>query len=410
MAAALWGKVYFRDVFAGVLHQEPGGRVVFEYDPSYLESGQPAIAHTLPLSAERFHSDRGLIPFFDNLVAEGWLRDAQARALDVAKDDRFALLLAYGGDCAGAVSIIDPEPTTEPDIAHLDPDLIAALAGRASLSGIQPKLMVVRGEAGYRPVEPGQISSHIAKLPSGHVPNILEIEWLATQAARALLPGDSIVDMERAPVGEIAEQALVIRRFDRTKSRHKLHFEEFNQLLGKRSDDKYDGAYEDMAGFIDAAPDGLPAEKVLLLRRILACVLVGNTDAHFKNFAMMHTPGGLRLAPVYDMVASALLPQYQTLALAIGGAANQSLGALGPKHVAALASGFGLSEPVLLEMVEGLQARLPAARDAVAESDWVAAGIRDQMIDMLEKRWNGTFASIGQLLSKRLAKGAARSR
>jgi serine/threonine-protein kinase HipA len=409
MAAALWGNVYFRDAFAGVLHQEPGGRVVFEYDSGYLESGQPAIAHTLPLRTERFHSDRGLLPFFDNLVAEGWLRDAQARALEVAKEDRFALLLAFGGDCAGAVSIVDPEPTKEPDIAHLEPDLIAALAGRASLSGIQPKLMVVRDEAGYRPVGPGEISSHIAKLPSGHLPAVLEMEWLATQAARALLPGDLIADMELAPVAEVAEQALVIRRFDRTQSRKKLHFEEFNQLLDKRSDDKYDGAYEDMAELIDATPDCLPAEKALLLRHILACVLVGNTDAHFKNFAMMHTPDGLRLTPIYDMVASALLPQYQTLALAIGGAANLSLGALGPKHIVSLAASFGLPEPVLLETVKNLQARLPKARDAVFNSDWVAASIRNQMIEMMEKRWNGTFASIGQLLSKRHAKDAARS-
>lgn len=55
---------------------------------------------------------------------------------------------------------------------------------------------------------------------------------------------------------------------------------------------------------------------------MLACFLTGNTDAHFKNFAMMHTARGLRLTPACDLVASALYPGYQLLALAAGGAAN----------------------------------------------------------------------------------------
>src|ERR1700720_4243182 len=121
MAAVLWGKVYDNDLFAGELRQEPGGRCAFTYDPAYLEAKNPAIAFTLPLRAAPYISEQGLHPFFDNLVAEGWLRNAQARALKVDPSNRFALLLAFGKDCAGAVSVIDPAPAVEPAVDSNDP-------------------------------------------------------------------------------------------------------------------------------------------------------------------------------------------------------------------------------------------------------------------------------------------------
>lgn len=91
MAAALWGRVYYNsDLFAGVLRQEPSGRCVFAYDPAYLEARHPAIAFTLPRQEAPHVCEAGLHPFFDNLVAEGWLRNAQARALKIDPNNRFA--------------------------------------------------------------------------------------------------------------------------------------------------------------------------------------------------------------------------------------------------------------------------------------------------------------------------------
>ncbi|MYJ20841.1 MAG: HipA domain-containing protein, partial [Rhodothermaceae bacterium] len=88
-----------------------------------------------------------------------------------------------------------------------------------------------------------------------------------------------------------------------------------------RSEDKYEACYEHMADFIIQNGEiCLRAECDTLFRRVMACILTGNTDAHLKNFAMEHTESGLRLAPCYDLVATACYPQYQTLALGIGGA------------------------------------------------------------------------------------------
>jgi len=408
MARSLWGKVYYQDRYAGLLQQEPDGRYAFAYDDPYVAANGPAIAHTLPLRSGPHHHALGLHPFFDNLVAEGWLRNAQARALGVAPDDRFALLLAFGRDCAGAVTVIDPEPAGDLALDTADPESVAALASRASLSGIQPKFPVVKGPRGFRPAGPDETSTHIAKLPSGQLPDIIPLEWLTTEASRKLLPEEPIAEMTIEAVGDVADEALIIRRFDRTLDRRKIHFEEFAQLLRRQSHAKYDGSYEDMARFIRTTPGCVPAEAERLYRRILACLLLGNTDAHLKNFAMFHTPEGLRLTPSYDLVASAFYGQFDTVALAIADAANLRLGQLQPKHLAALGTGHGLSDRAIRLVLDDLGKRLEAAKDAIAAADVGTSGLRGRLIEMMERRWNGTFASTGQLLSKRRGAGGRR--
>ena|ERR1017187_3200614 len=406
MARTLWGKVYFKDIYAGRLQEEPGGRCVFTYDASYIEGKQPAIAHTLPVRLEPYVSERGLHPFFDNLVAEGWFRNAQARALGVDPRSRFALLLGFGHDLAGAVSVEDPEPAERRQVDHADEATIAALLGRASLSGIQRKLLVVKDGRSYRPVGPNELSTHIAKLPSGNLTDVLELEYLTTQAVRALLPDDETVEMEIVHLEAIKENALVIPRFDRTASGKRIHFEEFNQLLGKYSgDDKYEGAYEDMGRFILNTPSCIPAEADRLLRRILACLLVGNTDAHLKNFAMFHLRDGLRLTPSYDLVAAAVYPEFQSIALQVAGASNLAIGSLQPKHLLGMAGAFGVNPEALMSAIDQIGKRLPHALETVAKSSIGAKPLHASLQEKMEKRWNGSFASTGALLSKRQGKG-----
>jgi serine/threonine-protein kinase HipA len=406
MAKALWGKVYHKDTYAGELREEPGGRCLFTYDASYLAAEQPAIAHTLPLQAQPHVSSRGLHPFFDNLVAEGWFRNAQARALGIGPGNRFALLLGFGHDLAGAVSIEDPEPVERKQL-DADEATMAALLGRASLSGIQRKLLVVRDGRTYRPVQADELSTHIAKLPSGNLVDLIEIEYLTTQLVRALLPDDDVVDMAIVHLPAIKEDALIIPRFDRTRTGKRIHFEEFNQLLGKGAgDSKYQGDYEDMARFILNTPGCIPAEADRLLRRILACLLVGNTDAHLKNFAMFHTRDGLRLTPSYDLVAAAFYKEFQSIALRVAQIDNLDIRFLAPKHLLKLAAGFGISDDALVSAIDQLWKYLPHAL-AVLEKSAVGSGkLREALQERVEKRWKGSFASIGQLSSKRRSKGA----
>lgn len=409
MASTLWGKVYYHDQFSGILQQEPGGRYDFTYNTEYLERGGRAIAHTLPLQEEPHFGEGGLHPFFDNLVAEGWLRNAQARALGSSTADRFALLLAFGRDCAGAVTINDPAPAAELKLDAADQESIAALTSRASLSGIQPKILAIKDARGFRPAKANENSSHIAKLPSGQLPDMIALEWLTTEATRKLLPKEPVPDMEIVSLGDIANEALLIRRFDRPADGTKLHFEEFNQLLGKRSENKYDGNYEDMATFIRTTDGCIPAEAERLFRRVLTCLLTGNSDAHLKNFAMFHTTEGLRLAPSYDLLASSYYSQFDTLALGIAGARDLPLSRLRAKNIVLLGKACELSAATIQIAAEDLGKRLDAAKAAIDNSQVGTKTLREGIITIMERRWNGIFASIGQFLSKKLD-GAAKHR
>jgi serine/threonine-protein kinase HipA len=406
MAELLYGHVYFFDRFAGVLRQESGDRCSFTYDGAYLDSayqgaGSEPVSLTLPLmSKPQIHEGR-LHPFFDNLLAEGRQAAVQARWLGVQVEDRFARLLAFGGDCIGAVTVRDPRPreaTGEPPEGAED---IAALESRASISGVQAKLLAVKVANGFRPARKGELSTHIVKLPSGNLSEVVELEHLSTQAARVLLPDDEIVETEIAPLEGIAERCLMIRRFDRVEGGGavvKRHFEEFNQILGHVSEDKYQGAYGDMAGVMRDNPRCSPIDVEKLFRRILACILLGNNDAHMKNFGLLYAEGRLRLAPFYDVLAVALYAEYSRTPMALRltstGTNPGSLAGIGAAHLVGLAASFGLEKSALREAVHDFGGRIENARQAVREMPYGSKKLRDNLADYMGKRWNGTFMEI----------------
>jgi serine/threonine-protein kinase HipA len=149
-----------------------------------------------------------------------------------------------------------------------------------------------------------------------------------------------------------------------------------------------------MADFIQSTPDCLPAEIYRLYMRILAGLLLGNTDMHFKNFAMFHTDQGLRLTPSYDQVAAQVYG-YKTIALTIAGARNLVLGNLKPKHLIGLAEEFHLSYAAVKLAYDSLAKHKEAAKQAVADAPMGTAQLKRDILTLMDKRWNATFALIG---------------
>jgi len=406
MAQLLWGNVYYKEHFAGVLREESGGRIVFEYDAVYVDGGGESIAWTLPVEKLVHVSDVGLHPFFDNLVAEGWLERAQERVLGWRQGEvsRLELLLAFGYDCIGAVSVMDPEPAelSERLLDMRDVKDVAAFRGRASLSGVQPKCAVVERGGKYYAVQGRELSTHIAKFPSRGQADLVDNEYLTTQAFRALLPDEKVVDLNIGALeGEgDGEPALIIKRFDREAGK-RIPFEEFNQLLGKLSRNKYKGAYSEMSHFILNTKGCLPVENYRLYARILAGFLLGNTDMHFKNFGMFREPdGSLRLTPVYDQVAACLY-DYKAVALAMGGAEELPLKDLNAKKIVALGEAFGLNKAAIAMAVERLGRNKASAQAAIADAPFGEVSLKEKLIQLIETRWNGTYNSIGKVLSKK---------
>ena len=113
---------------------------------------------------------------------------------------------------------------------------------------------------------------------------------------------------------------------------------------------------------------------------------------------------GLRLALAYVLLASSFYDDYQFVALALGGARDLKNSGVRPKHIIALGEACGLRAPAILSTVEDLGKRLGTAKEVVRESNVGPLHRRESLIENMEKRWNGTFASTGSFMSKRHAK------
>lgn len=99
------GKVYYQDELAGIIQEDING-VLFTYDKNYLkkENTKP-VSLTMPLREEPY-TDKVMLPFFDNLIPEGWLLEIAEQNWKINPRDRMGLLLAFCKDTIGAVSII----------------------------------------------------------------------------------------------------------------------------------------------------------------------------------------------------------------------------------------------------------------------------------------------------------------
>ena len=98
------GIVFLDGHLAGHL-EEIGDITRFVYDPAWIARRDAVpVSLTLPLRSEPYET-RGLHPFFENLLPEGWLLELATTKLKIPKDDAFGLLLATCADCIGAVEI-----------------------------------------------------------------------------------------------------------------------------------------------------------------------------------------------------------------------------------------------------------------------------------------------------------------
>jgi serine/threonine-protein kinase HipA len=90
----------------GLIEETAGGGSRFTYDPAWISrpDARP-ISPTMPPRSAPYEESDGLLPFFENLLPEGFLLQLARRKLGIAAQDVFGLLLATCSDCIGAVEI-----------------------------------------------------------------------------------------------------------------------------------------------------------------------------------------------------------------------------------------------------------------------------------------------------------------
>jgi serine/threonine-protein kinase HipA len=312
-------EILFKDQSAGTLEETASGGTRFIYGPKW----QTQIACSLSVLQSEHEWAHGVHPFFQHLGPEGWLREKQARVAHIAEEDDFGLLLRYGADCIGAVGVRHLPGEEERDIDTVTE--ITASPGR-TISGVQKKLLVIKEGNGFAPAGPTGPAPYIAKFNSQRdgLESLVRNEALSLRWSAELLGKEEINEFTLATISVLNEIALVATRFDRTSDGSKLRLEDFAQVLNKpRGRDfagKYDASYEDVAGVIQQHSVRPEIDVARFFRRLIVCVLVGNCDAHLKNFSLLETADGLRLSPAYDIVNTALYHGYdQNIALSING-------------------------------------------------------------------------------------------
>jgi serine/threonine-protein kinase HipA len=302
-------------------------RLRLEYTTETREKfpgGTPLLSLKLPLTSERYPNNL-VRAFLDGLLPEDESRRAIAEDLSLRADDTFGLVGALGRDCAGAI-VIQPEsdPTPpQPTIQTAEPlsndeldELVANLRSaplgvsprvRISLAGVQEKLLLTRLANGVwgRPVD-GTPSTHILKPEIRNYPNTVQNEAYCMRLAKHL--GLQVADVETTEVG--GRKLIVVSRYDRhvdlAGTVERIHQEDLCQATGTPPKKKYqdDGgpSLRQIAGILQAYdPDSLPR----LLRAVTLNVIVGNGDAHAKNYSLLHArSGAIKLAPLYDVMST----------------------------------------------------------------------------------------------------------
>lgn len=309
--------VLFKDTAAGSLEETAGGGSRFAYNADWHSS----IACCFPVERREYEWSSGVHPFFQHLGSEGWLRGQQARSGHIEQEDDFGFLLGFGADCIGAVSIKNTTP-----LANAEPITEMLTNPGRTISGVQRKLLVVKKEKEFCPAGSAGPAPYIAKFNSEEIPTLVRNEYLSLRWTTAVLGAREVTVFTLGQVAALNETALIVTRFDRTETGEKLRLEDFAQILckprGRDYSGKYNASYEDIADAIKHYSVRPEIDLARFFRRLVVFALIGNNDAHLKNFSLLETPEGLRLSPVYDVVNAVMYANKgydQQLALSIDG-------------------------------------------------------------------------------------------
>lgn len=391
--------VYLRENLVGRLIQDEDGRMAFAYAQSWLDNpGAVPLSHSLPLGSERFNRKecRG---YFAGVLPEQRKRELIAKNLGVSAQNDFALLERIGGECAGAVTFLPagmPPPAREAQYRSLTSQELAMklrelprrplMAGesgiRLSLAGAQDKIAVR--------VQDGKISLPLAGAPSTHIlkPAIKEFDGIVFNEFLCMTLAQSIgMATAKVKIGSVEEiDYLLVERYDRTIAQGHLrreHQEDFCQALGIVPEQKYQKeggpSFKQcfaLARDVSSAP---VIDLQVLLDAAIYNFLIGNHDAHGKNFSLLYNDetGGerqTRLAPLYDLVSTAYYPELSTdMAMKIGGEYLSEK--VTPRDFEKLATDAGLAKPMVKRRVPELAEMVRSKLAAVAAQSPVAAKV-----------------------------------
>lgn len=368
--------VYLHNSKVGTLSSDKG-RMSFQYTGDYLTRPEAeALAFSLPLRAE-VYDDNAVMPFFSNLLPDESIRVKIAEILGVSAENTFGLLKEIGEDCAGAVALYPPDKTpiapTEPvyrTLSEVETDeILRHLADRPlnvgetdfhiSGAGAQDKLVasVVKNKV-LLPLK-GTPSTHIIKPGIERFPESVFNEYFCMKLA-----AECKLDAAKCDILTVnGIPYYVSTRYDRVQKSKvwtRLHQEDFCQLLGYDPKVKYEsegGPKLQQCFELLRKMELSAADTIEFLDRIIFCFLIGNGDAHAKNFAVVYHGRQPRLSPAYDLLSTTVYPNLAPrLAMKID--SEYHFRWITPGKMIRMAEKAGLSERIVKMEIQKLQKRL----------------------------------------------------
>lgn len=402
-------------VYAVLLHGERVGSLQrrgrftkFAFDRDYWDRpDRPVLGRWFEDHPRRTpHATNRVPPWFSNLLPEGRLRELIAREQGVSVHQEIDLLARVGRDLPGAVEVASV-PGASADIAFDDAvdvphsrGIPAVLPVRASLAGMTMKFSL--RERGERLVVPahGESGDVILKTPDSQFPNLPANELAVMKLAGTV--GIEVPEVKlrrRSQVDDLGEgawasdedTAYTIRRFDRTDG-SRVHIEDFAQVLGRfgMGESKYDSNVETVAGIAFRGHDHASLRETI--RRTVFNLLVGNGDAHLKNWSLIYPDRkSAKLSPAYDLVSTAVYPNHAELGLPFFG--GERLAQISRDHFRRLQEALRVGAEDVLETLDATLERFfdswPDARSDTPEdvTRWI-----DEHAVQTRSRLLGRFA------------------
>ena len=408
MADARVLKILLGDVPVGHLTGFRDGKSLFAFDDSYIDLG-PA-RPTLSLSfntlgdeeatgrklREIYSSRMKLTPFFSNLLPEGVLREYMVKRLKIHHDHEFDILMALGSSLPGAIRALPADELPRaavdyrPGATYAKPDETPI---KFSLGGSQLKFSMI--ERGGRFTLADGNDEWIVKPPHPTHPNVPANEYTMMRLAAAVgiqTPEVKLVKLDDVDPGGLADLSIpqletwayAIKRYDRT-AEGRIHVEDFAQIFNVYAEQEYKATNYDTIGrlIFDLFPDRF--EQIAeFVRRLVANILIGNGDAHLKNWSIIYrdnlTP---RLAPAYDLVSTIHYVRNDSLALNLGGA--KRFESIDESHFDRLARRMEAPPKFVLDTVKQTV--------AIARKEWPGiireVGLPENMRERLYLHWGG---------------------
>jgi serine/threonine-protein kinase HipA len=399
--------VWLHSDLVGYLSEEKG-QLGFVYLPKWLarEDALP-LSISLPLQEEAF-SDAQCRGFFSGLLPEGGLRQLIAQRFKISAQNDFALLNAIGGECAGAVSFFSvghpPSPIDAARVDWLNADRLRVLldelprkpmlAGeeglRLSLAGAQDKLPIVFDGARIGLPKGDQPSTHILKPAIRYAQSSVLNEAFCLRLARELeIPSaeSEIFLVDDQPV-------LLVHRYDRSLepdgSLRRLHQEDFCQALAVPPALKYQShsgpSITDCFHLLRDQTRPSALNVLRLLDAVIFNALIGNHDAHAKNFSLLYQRGVPKLAPLYDLLSTAVYADLTSkMAMKIG--SKYRFEDVQARHWDQFAQEAGLSVAQTRKRIVQLAEAMPMTAKTLREQpEFFNDAVVSQIVDLIEKR------------------------